>query len=63
MTVISVSAPTLDSSSEPIMVFYEDLRSVRISIPHADKFDSKYRSSFLTIPMPMLDAIMRPGMH
>ena len=37
MTVLSVYAPTLDSSEESIMTFYQDLRSVITSIPKADK--------------------------
>ena len=37
MTVISVYAPTLCSSQESIMAFYQDLRVCITSIPNADK--------------------------
>ena len=37
MTMLSVYAPTLDSSEESIMAFYQDLRTVISSIPNADK--------------------------
>ena len=37
VTILSVYAPTLDSSEESIMAFYQDLRAVINSIPNADK--------------------------
>lgn len=37
MTVISVRARDLDSSNVFILGFYDDLRSIKISIPKADR--------------------------
>ena len=37
MTMLSVYAPTLNSSEESIMAFYQDLRTVINRIPNADK--------------------------